>query len=758
VVSAVVAVLLVAAVALGVMWHRSLAEARRAEAEAAQREAEKLVALGRLELADSPSRALVFAISSLERADTEAARRFAVEALAMGPPARFISEPSVNPLTLAWSEDGGEVALGGSGGLVLVDRGSGKRRQLSSTVELAGGFTSDGGRLVTQGGWGAAPFHVRALPEGLLERTITLPEFEEVWVAGGRVQTLSGQAEGSWLFRDLPLDGSPPEVLGRFRPPPDCTAWTVNATGTRLVTLEGGRIVERRLDDLAAPGRLIGAHRGAVDVFAWTCRDRAVTFDRTDGGTAELRLWDLPGARLERAFSSPGFGGRVVVDPSGRHFAAGAAALRQGSLALFDLGAPRSAEPTLLEGSDVPYLNTVRFSPDGRWLARVTAGTVTLWSVGGPRSSVIARQQRGQSSVVFTRDGDLLTLTDGILTRWPLSPADGSGERRLWSQPGATLNWELDGERRFVVLAEYFGKRVHVVPLEGAEASTIELERLPDSGLISHGRLSPDGRVMALHVFSSSGGHGGGNALQLLDLETGAERTLDTHFDGAERCAEAGSQAEGMVTPVWFPDGRLVSEGDGGLRLWDLATGTSRPLRGCRELSTMIPQLVATPDSRMILGLDVAVRTDESSSLWVFDLDSGQTREITSHGNRLCGVALDSSGTVLVTGDLDGVVRVGALDGAAPHLLFGHNSAVWGLEVSPDGRRIVSADTDGTIRLWPMPDLARPPLHTLPYDEMLQKLKSLTNLRAVRDPASDTGWKVEIGPFPGWADVPEWQP
>ena len=51
---------------------------------------------------------------------------------------------------------------------------------------------------------------------------------------------------------------------------------------------------------------------------------------------------------------------------------------------------------------------------------------------------------------------------------------------------------------------------------------------------------------------------------------------------------------------------------------------------------------------------------------------------------------------------------------------------------------------DGTIRLWPMPDLSKPPLHTLPHNALLAKLKSLTNVRAVRDPSSDTGWKLEI--------------
>ena len=69
---------------------------------------------------------------------------------------------------------------------------------------------------------------------------------------------------------------------------------------------------------------------------------------------------------------------------------------------------------------------------------------------------------------------------------------------------------------------------------------------------------------------------------------------------------------------------------------------------------------------------------------------------------------------------------------------------------------IASTGQDNTLRLWPMPDLDKPPLHALPHDELLAKLKSLTNLRAVRVPNSDTDWKIELGPFPGWKDVPTW--
>ncbi len=72
------------------------------------------------------------------------------------------------------------------------------------------------------------------------------------------------------------------------------------------------------------------------------------------------------------------------------------------------------------------------------------------------------------------------------------------------------------------------------------------------------------------------------------------------------------------------------------------------------------------------------------------------------------------------------------------------------------GHSIASAGEDGTVRLWPMPDLSKPPLHTLPHDELIAKLKTLTNLRVVRDEESAIGWKLGVGPFPGWESLPEW--
>jgi WD40 repeat protein len=107
-------------------------------------------------------------------------------------------------------------------------------------------------------------------------------------------------------------------------------------------------------------------------------------------------------------------------------------------------------------------------------------------------------------------------------------------------------------------------------------------------------------------------------------------------------------------------------------------------------------------------------------------------------------------------GQRDSLVRVGRLGQGEPHLLAGHSGAVMDVAISPDLRWVASTGEDNTLRLWPMPDLDEPPLHTLPHDELIAKLKSLTNFRAVRDPEAPNGWKIELGPFPGWKDVPEW--
>ena len=77
------------------------------------------------------------------------------------------------------------------------------------------------------------------------------------------------------------------------------------------------------------------------------------------------------------------------------------------------------------------------------------------------------------------------------------------------------------------------------------------------------------------------------------------------------------------------------------------------------------------------------------------------------------------------------------------------------MAISPDGRWIASAH--GTeIRLWPMPDVSKPPLHTLPLAELLAKLHELTNAELVGAGSSGEDYRIEVGRFPGWKTPPNW--
>ncbi len=742
----------------GVVWvsrQQAVAQTRRAQAA-------QILALGRLRLAEHPNAALAYAIASLECADNDGARRFAVEALWQGPPALFLTDP-VFPAGIQWSRDGRWLAVGGVQGLALLDRDTGARHELLSGFELPMGFSSDGRWLVSGvGGVLATVIHVWTLPEGRLERTFENAEESGGFLAADRVLIFSRgpeATEGPWSgpVRRYRLDGAPDELLGQWRPQDLRGFCTVDPTGTWIFSMQGGRIVQQRLDALASPERTVGTHEGNARVSVGPWSDRVVSGDKE----GEVRIWNVPAARLERTLKSPADARQIALDPRHRYLAAGPPlVLQPRSMFLFDLEAPRSAEPVPLLNSEVNTLNSMTFSPDGSWLATgQNTAPATLWNVASPHSIVVGRQKPPSTAVAFTPDGRLVSTSDeGVVRVWPLAPTAEGGMREIWSRPGALVGWNLDIDTRgrSAVVCERFAAKVMFLPLDGSPASVHQLKVAPGGGTTAgYTVLDPTGRRLA--ATSVDMGNPAATSIRVLDLATGAERSLDAHAKGGAGCEKKGGTGEGGAVPVWLPDGRLVTDGDAGLRVWDLETGSSALVRPCKLMANEGIQLLAA-DVRTILRLDLANGTGETSTLTAFDLATRTTREVLSHGNRLHCFTRDARGTILVTGGMDGVVRVGPLNGEEPLLLFGHTGPVVSVAVSPDGRWIASGSDDGTIRLWPMPDMTKPPLHTLPHAELLAELRSLTNLRAVRDPSSDTGWKIEIGPFPGWAKVPEWQP
>jgi WD40 repeat protein len=346
-----------------------------------------------------------------------------------------------------------------------------------------------------------------------------------------------------------------------------------------------------------------------------------------------------------------------------------------------------------------------------------------------------------QRAVAFTPDGR------SLVTHW------GQDWVRLWPLPGAGDRDAVDvklpatsvrsrlavdptGEN---VLSTGYGDEIFLVSLTGAEPR--HLEGLASLDLVLSGAFSPSGRLVAAASWYTEGPA----SLRVWDLSSGESRVFDQPKD---------PEAERVTESIAFVDETtLYTGGAYGLLRWDLETGTSERTLEAPPGGTL--HLCMASDRRTALVSELGPSDDQVGAV-LYDLTTGEARKLDVPGGHGWALALSSDGTIWATGEKEGSIWIGQTDGGEAHLLAGHGGPVVGVAISPDNTWIASSGNDKTLRLWPMPDLSKPPLHTLPREELIAKLKTLTNLRVVRDEESATGWTLTHDPFPGWETVPSW--
>jgi WD40 repeat protein len=736
---AVATVVATLALGLGVvaaLWSRAESARQKAVAETLRSEASKLLVLGEREFERYPTGALAYAMKGLEVADTQVGRLLALRVLQHAPVAR-LAPLQHTAVTGAFSPDGRWIAVGGFGTVGLL-------RQEGGGARLLGEFTSKGNALAEVQFGPASDVALAvyrgdvrhwSVPEGRelrRERIETTPAMH-VTDRGFYTETVVGTTT---RIRFWPFGEGESRAVGAMQDLPGAHAFAFGW----LAYARDRRIFLRSLETWRSPPRLVAEGATGLEALELSADGKRLAASAASG---EVRLWSTEpvSPRPQRVLRAPGTPW-PLLDRSGRWFGATGQIDGRPTVRLVDLTTPSQTEPLVLTKGDGGNLGAVTIDPAGQWLASLHTAEAALWWLGGahPRLLAVPEAERGIASLAFSPDGRwLLSVSGGGVVRaWPMVAGE---EPRVLLQAGGNYRPVLavhpSGQQVVVGLAK---GRLWLIPLAGGPPRALAgFSEQTGIGAVAFG---DGGRLLAV---APRIGPREEKVVRVIDVETGGTRVLGP-------LPGAGEGLAGSVLGLSFSgvEHLLASVTGTGLVSIDLRDGSNRVVAAQPD-----GQFRLGPDARAGVGVHARGKAGRSVALFRFDLDGGAPLPLTSHG-AVDEVALDPSGAFVASGSPDGTVRIGPISGAEPHVFLGHKSGIMALAFSPDGRWLASTAQDLSVRLWPVPDLTKTPLHQRPYEELMAVLRSHTNLRAVPDPQSATGYKLEPGPFPGWARPPDW--
>lgn len=172
------------------------------------------------------------------------------------------------------------------------------------------------------------------------------------------------------------------------------------------------------------------------------------------------------------------------------------------------------------------------------------------------------------------------------------------------------------------------------------------------------------------------------------------------------QCVQVLAGHQGPVSSVRLSaDGTLALSGsdDRTMRLWDLASGTCKQVF---EIGTgRVFAVALSPDGRVAMlaaSTDESVAGIEETNLQSWNLATGRKqRGFEGHTSVVKAVTISSDGRWGVSGSDDHTVRLwDMVSGRCLRVFEGHTHYVSGVRLSLDRQFLVSSSWDGTVRLW----------------------------------------------------------
>jgi WD40 repeat protein len=343
-----------------------------------------------------------------------------------------------------------------------------------------------------------------------------------------------------------------------------------------------------------------------------------------------------------------------------------------------------------------PVARGLAYSRDGRLLAVVGRGHVHLLSAqNGKVVRSLGDAGREVCCAAFSPDGRTLAVAlrgpsprkASAVVLWDVNTGKELGRLEGHATPVASLGFARDGRRLFSASEDEQGSRTarEAEPRPGA----VCVWEMP-AGKLRRRFRHPGRRAAFAPAGDTMAYTGKGHEVRLWDLEQGRER--------ARLPGEPSSY-------LFSPDGKsLVTEGgEHPVCVWDAATGRRlRSIPGNRGGNLVLRALSA--DGKRLASVGAFLGSSRAVRLW--DVAAGrELRPAPGHVAAVSCLAVADRGRTVLTGSMDGTVRVWDVGGRGRLVYAGHERPgfrgwVTALAVAGDGRTVASGDHGRHVRIW----------------------------------------------------------